>query len=222
MPPGTALPSPSPKQPSVWKWPGILFLLFHLGIVLEEMLRSRNEWWNGFSIGIFWSLFTGVLWLAIVLPWGWIVRGIYRWRNWRRFQRFWVILPALYFCGGLAWLIAQSPPTAAGVFLLHMKSRLPENVMNLKWKAGGGCGDQFTGRFSFITTADETSRLIRELHVFAAEKEKIWTRQDSSGKWGPDFPDGEKVTIFSNMEEWPQILLYAGEDRRRVFIRYMK
>lgn len=172
----------------------------------------------GIGNALFLSAFSSVLWGVTVLAWGLLVRGIYRWRGWRRFRASLILGPGLFLCG---WLVIQTvrfPPTAAGVFHQRTGVRLPPGIRNLQWSADGGGFDGFAGVYAFeVPTAAATGGLIRDLDLKPESEAVTWRNPGWRGV-SAGFADREKLTAFSAERGFILTTLWTDSGRMRVFI----
>ncbi|RYD36716.1 MAG: hypothetical protein EOP86_05240 [Verrucomicrobiaceae bacterium] len=184
----------------------------------SQILATPDHEVDGLWRGILYSAFLLPFWALAVL-WALAVRIVWTWQNWGRFQKYWIPAPAVCLCLWVVWQISLFPPTADGVFHRLLAVRLPQDVSDLGWEAGGGGSKPDFGLFVFTASPSEMERLIRELRLLPVEELEWATPAEESGWLIADFVRGEKTAYWKREpEDTESVRFFLSKARNRVFI----
>jgi hypothetical protein len=187
------------------------FVIFNLGYIVDQTIRWSNHL-QGFMNGIFHIMVYGMMWCVCILPWSFLIFGLYRWRKWKRFRLHWVLAPAvLAFCFSVG-SICLNPPTASNRFKRFAKTELPSNAENLHYRFSGGGIADYMDTYYFETSPEEVDRIIDDMNL---AEDACYGREGlthTAVSTLPDCPD---------FESWKDAKQYKGWDDRKHWFYYL-
>ena len=138
--------------------------LFVVGIVVDETVRWTNML-HGFFNGVFHAMIYACVWCFTALPWALVIFGLYRWRKWGRFRIHWALIPSVLLLVAHLTDLVIYPPTAQRRFRAFAKTELPAGIKDLQCSFSGGGIADYGDQYYFKCSADDVSRLIREMRL---------------------------------------------------------
>jgi len=141
----------------------ISFLVFPLGYAVDQAFRWTNHL-DGFLNGLIQGAVLSVVWCSIyILPWSFIIFGLYHWRGWQRFRTQWILAPSFVILIALIGSLIFDPISPAKRFKKFTNSELPINAQDLHTHFTGGGFADYCDTYFFTTTPEELDRLIDEI-----------------------------------------------------------
>ena len=216
----TTSPSSPRKEPRFGFLLLVSFVIFSLGWIVDQTIRWTDHW-QGFLCGLFHVVILGFGWCFTILPWSFLIYGLYEWRGWQRFRTHWILLPSVLILSILLGSLAFEPPTASHRFKRFAHSKLPGDLRNLRtYFAGGGIAD-YSDSYCFETSPIEVTRLISEMKLeqdSQTQFQAFFNNLEPSRKFDQDLSTWPGLQHYHRYEDGWFYNLYTDGSETRVYI----
>ncbi|GEP41545.1 hypothetical protein [Brevifollis gellanilyticus] len=181
----------APQRLGLGKLLLISFALCSGSIIVDQTIRWSNPL-EGFLAG---SIFATIVTLSygsiLILPWSFVIWGLYEVFEWKRFRSQWILAPAIAVVLLILAGFFTSPPTARGSFKQFANAKIPADATSLKYHLWGGGYADYAINYYFECSSESVEKLIADMQMEHAGRitaeEMPYLRPIKKLPEGPDY-----------------------------------